>query len=50
MDVRAKAILALLLIEEEEENDKNEEIERKYWVQPCLAKREQLGAFHTIFQ
>ena len=50
MEVRAKVILALLLLEEEEENDEKEEIERKYWVQPCLAKREQLGAYHTIFQ
>lgn len=50
MDVRTKAILALLLVEDDEENEKNEAIERKYWVQPCLAKREQLGAFHTIFQ
>ena len=44
----AAAVLALLLLEDEE--SENEELERKHWVQPCLAKREQLGAFHTIFQ
>ena len=49
MEIRARAIIALLLLEEEEDNE-DEEVERKYWVQPCLAKREQLGAFHTIFQ
>ena len=44
----AAAVIALLLLEDEE--SENEELERKHWVQPCLVKREQLGAFHTIFQ
>ena len=46
---RAVAVLAFILLEEDEENE-GDQIERKYWVQPLLAKREQFGAFHTIFQ
>ena len=42
-------MLAFLLLEDDEENE-GDQIERQYWVQPCLAKREQFGAFHTIFQ
>ena len=49
MEVRTKAILALLLLHEEEDDDNNK-VERRYWVQPCLAKREELGVFRTIFQ
>ena len=46
---RAAVVLAFLLLEDDEENE-GYQIERQYWVQPCLAKREQFGAFHTIFQ
>ena len=46
---RAAAVLAFLLLEDDEENE-GDQIERQYWVQPWLAKREQFGAFHTIFQ
>ena len=51
MEVRTRAavVLAFLLLEDDEENE-GDQIERQYWVQPCLAKREQFGAFHTIFQ
>ena len=42
-------MLAFLLLEDDEENE-GDQIERQYWVQPCLAKREEFGAFHTIFQ
>ena len=42
-------MLAFLLLEDDEENE-GDQIERQYWVQPCLAKRKQFGAFHTIFQ
>ena len=43
-------MLAFLLLEDDEENE-GDQIERQYWVQPCLAKkREQFGAFHKIFQ
>ena len=37
---RAAAVLAFLLLEDDEENE-GDQIERQYWVQPCLAKREQ---------
>ena len=51
MEVRTRAavVLAFLLLEDDEESE-GDQIERQYWVQPCLAKREQFGAFHTIFQ
>ena len=42
-------MLAFLLLEDDEESE-GDQIERQYWVQPCLAKREQFGVFHTIFQ
>lgn len=46
--IRNKVILALLLLEDDEEG--KTKTERACWVQPCLAKRNELGAFHTIFQ
>ena len=33
----AAAVLALLLLEDEK--SENEELERKHWVQPCLANK-----------
>ena len=50
MEVRTRAavVLAFLLLEDDEENE-GYQIERQYWVQPCLAKREQFGAFQQSF-
>lgn len=49
MEVRTRVVAALaFILLEDEENE--ESVERNYWVQPLIAKREQFGAFHTIFQ